>query len=348
MNFFQAFSNDIGIDLGTSSTLVYLRGKGIVINEPSAVALNKKTGRVVAVGNEAKEMMGRTPGHIRAVAPLVDGVISDFEVAEEMMSYLLRKVQDRSRKLFGPRVVVGVPSGVTNVERRAVRDATKSAGAREVHVVEEPMAAAIGARLPIGEALGSMIIDIGGGTTDIAVMSLNGVVLSRNLKVAGNHLDMDIISFVRNEFKVLIGKKTAEDIKISLCSVVNEEELLEKVVRGRDIITGLPREIVVNDSHIKQAISRSIDILIDNVKEVLETTPPEITSDIMRSGIYLAGGGALVKGLDYVLSEWLAVPVYVIDDPLTVVARGTGLILENLPFYRDILIQNEEELFSKN
>jgi rod shape-determining protein MreB and related proteins len=337
-------SNDIGIDLGTANTLVYLRGKGIVINEPSVVAVNTKTGRVVAVGTDAKMMLGRTPGHIAAVRPLVDGVISDFEVTEEMITYLLNKAQKDNKKLIGPRVVVGVPSGITNVEIRAVRDATKNAGASEVYIVEEPMAAAVGIRLPIMEPIGSMVIDIGGGTSDIAVISLGGVVRSKNLRIAGDKLNNDIISYIRSEFKILIGEKTAETVKISIGSILAGDQPLEAPIKGRDLISGLPREVVVTDSDIREAISQSIDTLIESTKEVLETTPPEIVSDIMQRGIYLVGGGALINGLPEIISEYTKIPVHVAADPLTAVCRGTGVIVENLEMYRDVLIANEDEL----
>ncbi|MEY2664487.1 MAG: hypothetical protein RIT04_295 [Candidatus Parcubacteria bacterium] len=336
-------SNDIGIDLGTANTLVYLRGHGIVVNEPSVVAINQKTGRVVAVGNAAKDMLGRTPAHIVAVRPLVDGVISDFEVTEEMIAYLVKKAEEYSKKMLGPRVVVGVPSGVTNVEIRAVRDATRNAGAREVYIVEEPMAGAIGIRLPIHDPIGSMIIDIGGGTTDIAVISLGGIVRSKNLKIAGDKLNNDIISYIRNEFKILIGEKTAEYIKMTVGTVIAGEPM-ETTIRGRDLITGLPREVVITDSDIREAMAQSIDILVDATKEVLETTPPEILADIMRIGIYLVGGGALIKGLDRLISDTIKIPVHISEDPLTAIARGTGIILEDLDVYEDVLIQNEDEL----
>lgn len=340
---YNYLSNDIGIDLGTANTLVYLRGHGIVVNEPSVVAVNQKTGRVVAVGKVAKDMLGRTPPHIIAVRPLVDGVISDFEVTEEMISYLVKKAEQYSKKILGPRVVVGVPSGVTNVEIRAVRDATKNAGAREVYIVEEPMAGAIGIRLPIHEPVGSMIIDIGGGTTDIAIISLGGIVRSKNLKIAGDKLSNDIVSYIRNEFKILIGEKTAEYIKIEVGAVIAGDPL-ETTIRGRDLITGLPREVVITDSDIREAMSSSIDTFIESAKEVLETTPPEILSDVMNRGIHLVGGGALIKGLAELLTTSLKLPVYIAEDPLTAIARGTGIILEDLEKYSDVLIQNEDEL----
>lgn len=343
-----ALSNDIGIDLGTANTLVYLRGKGIVINEPSVVAVNRKTGNIVAIGTEAKRMLGRTPQHIISVKPLVDGVISDFEITEEMLAYLINKAQEGSKKFLGPRVVVGVPSGITNVEIRAVRDAAKNAGAREVHIVEEPMAAAIGIKLPVTEPVGSMVVDIGGGTSDVAVVSLNGIVQSQNLRVAGDTFNQNIISYIRDEFKILIGEKTAEDLKIKVGNVLaDKKEIMEVPVKGRDLVSGLPREVIVTDADIREAIASSIDSLIDTVKKVLETTPPEIMSDVMGRGIYLVGGGAKIRGLAAVLEEYLKLPVYVCDDPLTAVARGTGIILENIDIYRDVLIANEDELSSK-
>jgi rod shape-determining protein MreB len=342
--FLPLISNDVGIDLGTANTLVYLKGKGIVVTEPSVVAVNQKTGQVVAVGSVAKAMLGRTPGHLIAVRPLVEGVVSDFEATEEMLAYLITRAQGVSKKLLGPRAVIGVPSGITNVEIRAVKDAARNAGAREVYIVEEPMAAALGIRLPIREAVGSMIVDIGGGTVDIAVISLGGIVRSKNLRVAGDKLDRDIIAHIRSEFKVLIGEKTAENVKIAIGSVVEGGGHVEAVIRGRDLITGLPREITITDQDIREAISPSIDTLIESVREVLETTPPEILSDIIRNGIILVGGGALLRGLDELLSQWLKVPVIVADDPLTAVARGTGVILENLDAYKDVFLEHDDDL----
>ena len=346
--FLPLVSNDVGIDLGTANTWVYLRGKGIVITEPSVVAVNQKTNQVVAVGTAAKAMLGRTPGHLVAVRPLIDGVVSDFEATEEMLAYFINRAQGVSKKMLGPRVVVGVPSGITNVEMRAVKDAAMSAGAREVHIVEEPIAAALGIRMPIREAVGSMIVDIGGGTTDIAVLSLGGIVRAKNLRIAGDKLNQDIISYVRSEFKILIGEKTAEAVKMAIGSVSEglpgkSSGNREALVRGRDLITGLPREILLTDQDVREAISQSIDTLIESVREVLETTPPEILSDIMRSGMVLSGGGALLHGLDQLLSQWLKVPVVVADDPLTAVARGTGVILENLELHRDMLIEHEDD-----
>ncbi|HEY4515799.1 MAG TPA: rod shape-determining protein [Candidatus Paceibacterota bacterium] len=336
--------NEIGIDLGTANTLVYVQGKGVIINEPSVVAVNQKTGQVVAVGTEAHNMLGRTPAHIVAVKPLVDGVISDFEVTEEMIAYLLNKAERGVKKIFGPKVVVGVPSGITNVETRAVRDAVRSAGASEVYIVEEPMAAAIGLRLPVLEPVGSMIIDMGGGTTDIAVISLGGVVSSKNLRVAGDKLNSDISSYVRSEFKILIGEKTAENAKVSIGNLVMKGIGEECKVKGRDLVTGLPREVVITDSDVREAISFSIAAIIEACKEVLEATPPEILSDVMQRGIYFCGGGALIRGFADVLEEELKIPIHVATDPVATVARGCGIILENMGMYQEVLISEDNDL----
>ena len=338
------FSNDIGIDLGTANTLVYLRGRGIVINEPSVVALNTKTNRVVAVGAEAKAMMGRTPSHIRIVRPLVDGVISDYEVTEEMLSYLINKANDMDRKMFRPRVVIGIPVGITNVEMRAVYDAAKSAGAREVYIVEEPMAAAIGVQMPIHEPIGSMIVDIGGGTTDVAVIALGGIVRAKSLKIAGDRLTQDIVSYMRDEFKMLIGEKTGEHIKMTIGSALPDEEGEELSVKGRDLVTGLPREAIITDVDIREAMYGSVSQLVDAIREVLETTPPEVLADIMQKGMTVSGGGALIRNIPQLLEMQLKVPVTVAPDPLTAVARGTGVILEHLDTYHDILVQNTDDI----
>jgi rod shape-determining protein MreB len=340
----DAVSVDIGIDLGTANTLVYVKGKGITINEPTIVAINKRTGQLVAVGNEAKTMLGRTPNHIEVVRPLVDGVISDFEVTEEMLVYLINKVRSETHTLVAPRVLIGVPSGITNVEMRAARDAAKNAGAREVFLIEEPMAAAIGAKLPVGKAAGNMIIDIGGGTTDIAVISLNGIVTAKNLRVAGDHLNAAIMSYIRDQFKVHVGDKTAEDAKIMLASIDHDEAGKEMIVRGRDVVTGLPREVIITDTDIRTAISHQIDSIVEAVRSVLEKTPPEVLADVMQRGIHLSGGGALIPGLASLLEEVMQVPVLVVPDPLRAVVRGTGIVLENLEDYEEILIDNEGEL----
>jgi rod shape-determining protein MreB len=338
---YKMFSNDIGIDLGTANTLVYLKGHGIVINEPSVVVVNQKTGQIVAVGAEAKQMLGRTPGHIRAVRPIVDGVISDFEVTEEMLSYLINKAEKISKKFIRPRVIVGVPTGITNVEIRAVEDAARSAGAREVYIVEEPMSAAVGIRLPVKDAVGSVIVDIGGGTTDIAVISLAGVVCSKNLKIAGDLLNTNIMNYMKDEFKLLIGERTAENIKIAIGGVL-EGDPMEAEVRGRDLVTGLPRQVIVTDSDIREAIMPSVISLVDGIKEVLETTPPELLSDIIHRGLVLSGGGALLRGLDVMVHNALKIPIYVAEDPLTAVARGAGIILDDFDSYREVLLNTDD------
>ncbi len=342
--FFGLFSNDIGIDLGTANTLVYVKGRGIVINEPSIVAMNQKTGQVVAVGAQAKDMLGRTPAHIVAVQPVVDGVISDFEVTSEMLGYLIRKAQQGHTKLLGPRVCVGVPSGITSVEVRAVRDASRHSGARVVHVIEEPMAAAIGIELPIHEPSGNMVIDVGGGTTDVGIVSLGGLVRSRNIRIAGDRFNADIVAYVRNEFKMLIGDKSAEEVKIAIASVIPSRTRLETTVRGRDLVTGLPREIVISDHDIRTAIGHSVEELVEAVKEVLETTPPEIIADVMRRGIHLCGGGALIRGLPELLSTTLGVQVVVAADPLTAVVRGTAAVLNDIELYEEAIIHSDDEL----
>ncbi|KKT41130.1 rod shape-determining protein [Candidatus Giovannonibacteria bacterium RIFCSPHIGHO2_02_43_13] len=342
---FGAFSKDLGIDLGTANTLVYIRGEGIVINEPSVVALNKKTEQVVAIGTEAKKMVGRTPGHIIAVRPLVDGVISDFEVTAEMLTYFIKKVHSAGAQLFArPRIVIGIPSGITEVERRAVRDAAKSAGAREVYLVEEPMAAAIGVRLPIQEAVGSMVIDLGGGTTDIAVISLGGVVVAKNLRVAGDKFNEDIAAYARDEFKLVIGERTAEDVKIAIGSVWKTNETLEGTLRGRDLVTGLPREVIVTDTDVRAALAKSVKTITEAVKAAIEETPPELVSDIMHRGILMVGGGSMIRGLDKLIERETKMPVYMAEDPLTAVVRGTGIILEELDSLRDVLIEDDYDI----
>lgn len=342
--FLATVSTDIAIDLGTANTLVYVKGKGIVLNEPTIVAINKKTGQLVAVGQEAKTMQGRTPQHIEVVRPLVDGVISDFEVTEEMLGYLINKVHADMRTFIAPRILVGVPSGITNVEMRAARDAAKNAGAREVFLIEEPMAAAIGAKLPIGKAVGNMIIDIGGGTTDIAVISLSGIVVAKNLRVAGDHLNASIASYVRDQFKIYVGEKTAEEAKIALAAVEQEGNANEMVIRGRDVMTGLPREVIITARDIHDAIANQVEVIVESTRAVLEKTPPEVLADIMQRGIHVSGGGALIPGLASFLEEALQVPVIVVPDPLRAVVRGAGIVIENLDLYEEVLIDNEGEL----
>lgn len=341
---FEKFAYDIGIDLGTANTLVYVKNKGIVINEPSVVAVNQRTKQILAIGNEARRMVGRTPPHIVATRPLVDGVISDFEVTEQMLRYFIGRVQQKGLNfLRRPRVVVGIPSGVTEVEKRAVIDATLSAGARQAFLIEEPMAAAIGARLPIEDAAGSMIVDIGGGTSEIAVISLGGIVVSRSLRVAGDEMNQNIMQFVRDEFNLLLGERTAEEVKIAIGSAYPLEQPLETMVRGRDIISGLPKEIKVNDSQIRSAVARSVRMIVNNIKGAVEDTPPELVADIMTRGIVLAGGGALLRGLDKLVAEETQMPVKIAEDPLTAVARGAGIVLEELDTLASVLVDTEFE-----
>ncbi|RJO61445.1 rod shape-determining protein [candidate division WS5 bacterium] len=341
---FGYFSHDVGIDLGTANTLVYVKGKGIVINEPSVVALNTKTKQILAIGDEAKKMVGRTPANIVATRPLVDGVVSDFEITEQMLKYFIDKVHKESFTLFPrPRVVVGIPSGVTEVEKRAVEDAAMNAGARQAFLIEEPMAAAIGARLPVQDPAGSMIVDIGGGTTEVAVISLGGIVASRSLRIAGDELNEDIIQFARDEFNLLLGERTAEEIKIAIGSAYPSDEKLEAVMRGRDLVTGLPKSMTITTDQVRKAMHKSIAQIVDAVKMTVEETPPELVADIMDRGIILAGGGGLLRGLDKLLALNTKMPVHISDDPLTSVVRGTGLVLEDIESLKDVLVTTQYE-----
>ncbi len=339
----EYLSYDIGIDLGTVNTLVLVKNKGIVIREPTVVALHKKTRQILAIGSEAKRMLGRTPAAIEAVRPLRDGVISDFDTTEAMLRYFIHKIHQmpgKSKwflpKIPKPRIVVGIPSGVTEVERRAVQDACLSAGAREAYLIEEPMAAAIGAKLPIEEPDGIMIIDIGGGTTEIAVISLGGMVLNRSMRIAGDELDQDIVNYMKLRYGLLIGEKTAEEVKLELGSAHpdfgkdKEKEVLATIVRGRDLATGLPKSIKITSDEVREALTPTISQMITTIQEVLEETPPELLTDIVERGIYLAGGGALIRGLDKKISEETKLPVWIADDPLTTVVRGCGEVLDNL------------------
>lgn len=341
---FGYWSKDIGIDLGTANTLVYVRGKGIVINEPSIVAVNQKTGKILAIGKDAKVMVGRTPGYITVSRPLVNGVVSDFEVTEQMLKYFIDKVHQESFTLLPrPRVVVGVPSGVTEVEKRAVEDATYNAGAREVYLIEEPMAAAVGARLPIQEAVANVIVDIGGGTTEVAVISMGGVIASRSLRIAGDKLNEDIIRYLREERNLLIGEATAENIKISLGSAYPADEETQGPIRGRDLVSGLPKEITVTSEEIREAIFRSVKSIVMAVKNTIEETPPELTADLINRHIFLAGGGALLKGLDKLIAHETKLFVKIVDDPLTAVARGCGFVLENVDQLKSVLVATQKE-----
>ncbi len=337
-------SHDLGIDLGTRNTLVYVSDKGVVINEPSVVAINKRTNEILEVGEAAKKMVGKTPGHIETIKPLVDGVISDFEITEKMLKYFINKVHSENFTLIPrPRVVIGIPLDLTEVEKKAVEDAARSAGARKVYLIEEAMAAAIGARLPVTEATATMIVDIGGGTTEIAVISLGGVVTWRSLKAAGNEFDNNIIEYIREEFNILIGEQLAESIKIGIGSAVSLDEAKEIEVRGRDLLTGLPKAIMISDKQVREAISRTVSKIIETIKTILETTPPELVSDIYERGLYLSGGGALLRGLDKAISAAAKIPVKIVDDPLTCVVRGTGLLLGNKELLEKVVLANNIE-----
>ena len=322
-------SKDMGIDLGTANTLVYVKGKGIVLREPSVVAINDVTKRALAVGREAKQMIGRTPGNMIAIRPLKDGVIADFEVTQTMLKKFIEKVTSRSI-LASPRIIVCFPSGVTGVEKRAIEEATKQAGAREVVLMEEPMAAAIGAGLPVDDATGSMIVDIGGGTTEVAVISLGGIVTSKSLRIAGNELDQSITSYIKREFNLMIGERTAEQVKMEIGSAFQLDEV-ERVIdiKGRDLITGLPKTIKVTEDQIRDALKEPVSAIIDSIKTTLEKTPPELAADIMEKGIMLAGGGALLRNLDALINHETHMPVHIAEQPLDCVALGAGKALEN-------------------
>lgn len=336
-NIFRPFSRDMGIDLGTANTLVHVKGKGIVIREPSVVAIQRDTGEILAVGEEAKQMIGRTPGNIVAIRPLKDGVIADFDVTQAMLKYFIKKAMS-SNSFIRPRVVVGVPSGVTEVEKRAVIDATMQAGAREAYLIEEPMAAAIGAGLPVHEPTGNMVVDIGGGTTEVAVISLGGIVTSRSVRIGGDEMDEAIVQYVKRMYNLLIGERTAEEVKMKIGSAIapKTEEAMD--VRGRDLVTGLPKTIIIKASEVQMALSEPIAGILEAVKVTLERTPPELASDIMDKGIIMTGGGALLKRLDSLLSRETGMPVYISEDALSCVAGGTGGVLENLDLLKKIVM----------
>ena len=343
-NIFGKFSRDLGVDLGTANTLVYCKDKGIIINEPSVVAVNQRTGQIVAVGHAAKDMIGKTPPHIATVKPLVAGIISDFEVTEKMLKFFIEKShKDGFNILPRPRIVIGVPLDLTEVERKAVEDASLNAGARQVFLVEEPMAAAIGARLPITEPIGNMVVDIGGGTTEIAVISLSGVVTWKSLPIAGDEMNKNVIIFAKENFNLLLGERVAENIKMRIGSAMQLDEPLSMEMRGRDMVTGLPKEIMVNDSQVREALARSVRAIVENIKAALEITPPELVADIYERGIVLTGGGALLKGLDKVISRAAEIPVRVADDPLTCVVRGTGILLEETELLHTIALPSSQE-----
>lgn len=339
MAFFNYFIKDIGIDLGTANSLVYIKGKGIVINEPSLTAVNNKTNQILAIGEEAKKMVGRTPAHISIIRPLINGVISDFEITREILHHFLGKANNN--KIFNYcRVIIGIPTNLTEVERKSVEDAVISAGAAKAYLVEEPIAAALGAHLPIDEPSASMIVDIGGGTTEVAVISMGGIVTSKSLKVAGDKLNDDVIKFIRDEFKLIIGEPTAEQLKIDIGSAIPIDEKLELAIRGRDMATGLPREVLVKGGQVRMAISRSLRSIIDAVKETIEVTPPELVGDILKKGVHLCGGGSLLRGIDQLIEREISVKANVIEDALTCVVRGAGIITED--------VQGHSRFFASN
>ena len=333
------FSNDLSIDLGTANTLIYVRGQGIVLNEPSVVAVRKDSrgSRVLAVGKEAKEMLGRTPGNIVAIRPMKDGVIADFEVTEAMLRYFINKVHNR-RTLVHPRIIISVPSGITQVEKRAVRETAESAGAREVYLIEEPMAAAIGADLPITEPTANMIVDIGGGTTEVAVISLAGIVYAKSVRVAGDKMDDSILQYIKRKHNLAIGERTAEEIKTTLGNVLPEEPYQTMDIKGRDLVSGIPKTLTITSKEIQSAISEQVDVIVDAVRVALEQTPPELSADIVDQGIVLTGGGALLKNLDTLLKRETGMPIIVADDPLSSVVLGSGRALDNLEILREIAI----------
>lgn len=341
LGLFKAFSKDIGIDLGTANTLVHVKGKGIVLKEPSVVAIQRDTGAILAVGEEAKHMIGRTPGNIVAIRPLKDGVIADFDVTQAMLKHFISKTL-KTKSFVKPRVVVGIPSGVTEVEKRAVIDATLQAGAREAYLIEEPMAAAIGAGLEVQEPTGNMVVDIGGGTTEVAIISLGGIVTSKSIRVGGDELDEAIMSYIKKEYNLMIGERTAEEIKITIGSAFPKpkEETIE--VRGRDLVTGLPKTIKVNSEEIREALAEPVNSILDAIKVTLEKSPPELAADIMDRGIVMTGGGALLYGLDKLINHETGMPVHIAENPMECVALGTGKALEELDLLRRVQVLSKK------
>lgn len=340
---YSLFSNDMGVDLGTATTLVYVKGEGVVLCESSVVAIERGTSHVLAVGEEAKRMLGRTPGNIVAIRPMKDGVIADFDITEAMLRYFIKKVHHR-RVLVRPRIVIAIPSGITEVEKRAVKDSAERAGAREVFLVEEPIAAAIGVGLPIQEPIGSMIIDVGGGTTEIAVISLAGIVFSKSIRIGGDEMDEAIIEHLKKTYNLLVGERTAEDIKIKIGSAYPLEEELTSEIKGRDLVSGLPKSITITSEEVREALAEPLRAILEITKISLERTPPELASDLIEHGIVMAGGGSLLKGLDKLVSEETGLPVYVADDPLTAVAQGTGKILDEIKYLKRVTVPVRAEI----
>jgi rod shape-determining protein MreB len=342
MSLFRFFSNDIGIDLGTANTLIYLHGQGIVLNEPSVVAVEVATGKVTAIGKKAKEMLGRTPGEIKAVRPLKDGVIADFETTEKMLSAFIKRVV-KHKYLMKPRILISVPSGITEVEKRAVRDSAENAGAREVYLIQEPMAAAIGVGLPVDQPSGVMIIDVGGGTSEIAVIALYGIVNNKSIRIAGDEINEAIVMYLKKNYNLLIGELTAEEIKIKIGSAfpMEREETME--IKGRDLVAGVPKNMKISSAQVREALTEPIEAIIEAIRMSLEQTPPELASDILDRGIVLTGGGALLRGLAKRIRHETNLPVYVADDPMTCVARGTGIVLENMSAFSKVLVKSRAD-----
>ncbi len=332
---FDFLSNDIGIDLGTANSLVYVKDRGIVLREPSVVAIQTGTSRVLAVGDEAKRMLGRTPGNITAIRPMKDGVIADFEITEAMLRYFIRKVQN-NRIMVKPRIIISVPSGITEVEKRAVKDSAIHAGAREVYLIEEPMAAAIGVGLPVQEPAGNMIVDIGGGTTEVALISLAGIVFSRSVRVGGDELDEAIIQYMKRVYNLMIGERTAENIKMSIGSAYPLSEEISFEVKGRDLVAGLPKTLTLTSEEVREALHEPVVTIVEAIRFTLERCPPELSADLVDRGLVLAGGGALLKGLDKLIAEQTGLPVHIADDPLSAVAEGTGMVLHEINFLRKV------------
>ncbi|MEE9165224.1 MAG: rod shape-determining protein [Nitrospinota bacterium] len=331
------FSNDLAVDLGTANTLVYVKGKGIVLREPSVVAVHAGNGQVLAVGADAKQMLGRTPGNIQAIRPMKDGVIANFEITESMIRHFIQKVHNR-KALVRPRVIIAVPSGITQVEKRAVRDSAESAGAREVYLIEEPMAAAIGVGLPVQEPSGNMIVDIGGGTTEVAVISMSGIVFSKSIRVAGDEMDEALVNYIKKKYNLLIGERTAENLKIKIGTVYptgNNDSLEGK---GRDLVAGIPKTLLITEDEVREALSETVNMIIDAVKVTLERTPPELAADIVDKGIILAGGGAMIKGLDILLREETGLPISLAEDPLSAVVLGTGKVLDEIELLKKVSV----------
>ncbi len=334
------FSNDLAIDLGTANTLVYVKGKGIVCNEPSVVVIRKDNRKTIAVGAEAKKMLGKTPANITALRPMKDGVIADFDATGEMLKYFITKVHNR-KSFISPRIIIGVPSGITQVEQRAVKDAAQASGAREVYLILEPMAAAVGVGLPVGEPSGNMIVDIGGGTTDVAVISLDGIVYSKVVRVGGDKMDETILAYIKRKYNLMIGERTAEQIKIEIGSAYPVKEVPDSMeIKGRDMVSGIPKTIEIKSDEIREALEEPVNVILDTIKSALENTPPELAADIVDKGIVLAGGGALLKGLDLLIKEETRLPVIVADDPLTAVVRGVGKMLDEIDLLQCVALGN--------